>query len=138
MKYFQKLRDPRWQRKRLDILERDGFQCQMCADKKEELQVHHKQYKRGKEPWEYDNNELEVLCSTCHFITTYYNREAFLILKTRWVTKQTRVVLFYSYVGKFYSYVGKEAKTIVLKLNFNRKTVRELSRIPVNLKPLND
>lgn len=131
MTYAEKLRDPRWQKKRLHILDRDDYKCVMCGDEKETLQVHHKKYIRGYEPWDYEDKLLETLCNTCHFIETYYNRESFLIVKTHWITKQTRIVLFYSYIGK-------EAKTIVLKLNFSRKNVRELSRIPVNLKPLND
>jgi len=129
MTYTQKLRDPRWQKKRLIILERDQFRCVICNDNKEELQVHHKRYFRGLEPWEYEDVYLESLCSTCHFITTYYNREPFLIIKTKWITKQTKIVLFYSYINK-------EPKTIVLKLNFTRKTIKELSRLPVNLNPL--
>lgn len=31
--YSQKLLDPRWQRKRLEILQRDDFTCQVCSDK---------------------------------------------------------------------------------------------------------
>jgi 5-methylcytosine-specific restriction endonuclease McrA len=30
------------------------------------LQVHHKKYIDGLMPWEYDNDTLESLCSTCH------------------------------------------------------------------------
>lgn len=71
MTYSEKLRDPRWQKKRLDILSRDNFTCQCCGDTETELNVHHKKYKKGKEPWDYPNNFLETLCKHCHlFITT--------------------------------------------------------------------
>lgn len=36
MTYSQKLRDPRWQKKRLEILERDSFTCQHCHDHSED------------------------------------------------------------------------------------------------------
>ncbi len=64
--YQQKLRDPRWQRKRLEIMERDGFSCQNCGDEKAPLHVHHKYYTRGSSPWEYDNSALVTLCEPCH------------------------------------------------------------------------
>ena len=32
----------------------------------ENLNVHHICYRIGKEPWEYENNELVTLCSECH------------------------------------------------------------------------
>jgi hypothetical protein len=30
------------------------------------LNVHHKRYRRGAKPWEYEANELIVLCEDCH------------------------------------------------------------------------
>lgn len=64
--YAQKLRDPRWQKKRLQILERDGWFCQMCGDVDKELHVHHKFYVSRCEPWEYDDSVLVTLCWHCH------------------------------------------------------------------------
>lgn len=64
--YFEKLRDPRWQRRRLEVLERDGFACTECGDDKSELHVHHKYYVRGRSPWEYDDEALATLCEPCH------------------------------------------------------------------------
>jgi hypothetical protein len=64
--YGRKLADPRWQRKRLEIMSRDEFKCRVCLDDTQELQVHHKFYLPGKEPWEYDDDNLVTLCSTCH------------------------------------------------------------------------
>lgn len=62
--YAQKLRDPRWQRRRLEILERDGFKCAYCGDNGCTLHVHHKRY-RG-EPWEALDDDLETVCEVCH------------------------------------------------------------------------
>ncbi len=64
--YSDKLRDPRWQRKRLEIFERDGWKCQFCGDEKSTLVVHHKLYIPGREPWDYPNNHLVTLCENCH------------------------------------------------------------------------
>lgn len=64
--YSKKLRDPRWQKKRLEILQRDKFSCLMCGDKQEELHVHHRQYEKDKDPWEVDNTSLVTVCRSCH------------------------------------------------------------------------
>jgi hypothetical protein len=64
--YAQKLKDPRWQRKRLEVLERAQWSCQACLDSTSTLHVHHKHYIKGREPWEYDPDQLAVLCEGCH------------------------------------------------------------------------
>ena len=64
--YAQKLRDPRWQKMRLKIMERDEFTCQFCFDSESTLNVHHRDYQRGKDPWDYPENWLVTLCETCH------------------------------------------------------------------------
>jgi hypothetical protein len=64
--YVEQLRDPRWQRKRLEIMQRDGFACQECLDDKSTLNVHHKVYRRGFKAWEYDPEHLVTLCEGCH------------------------------------------------------------------------
>ena len=64
--YAALLRDPRWQRKRLEILERDGWQCQACGDKTKTLHVHHNWYRNGADPWDYDGSCLTTLCEDCH------------------------------------------------------------------------
>lgn len=42
------------------------FTCEMCNDKETELHVHHLRYRKGVEPWEYENHELVCLCKNCH------------------------------------------------------------------------
>jgi 5-methylcytosine-specific restriction endonuclease McrA len=68
--YAKKLRDPRWQRRRLEILDRDTWACRYCGATEEELHVHHVFYRKGREPWEYDGEDLVTLCATCHQETT--------------------------------------------------------------------
>ena len=64
--YSEKLKDPRWQRKRLEILTRDDFACQDCRSKSETLHVHHSHYRKGAAPWDYENGHLITLCEGCH------------------------------------------------------------------------
>lgn len=66
MTYAEKLKDPRWQKKRLEILEAAAFACEDCGNKDKELQVHHAIYVKGREPWEYNQNSLMCLCVDCH------------------------------------------------------------------------
>lgn len=68
--YWQLLRDPRWQRKRLEIMERAGFQCEECRAADKTLNVHHTHYVKGRKPWEYQNTDLRCLCEDCHGATT--------------------------------------------------------------------
>jgi len=67
MNYSLKLKDPRWQKKRLEILQRDEFECTYCGDKESEIHVHHSYYEFGKEIWEYESDTLYTLCSECHY-----------------------------------------------------------------------
>lgn len=64
--YGEKLKDPRWQRKRLEIMKRAGFCCQMCGDNQETLNVHHVNYTKGKEPWDYEDSNFRCYCESCH------------------------------------------------------------------------
>ena len=64
--YSDKLKNPQWQKKRLEILNRDEFTCQYCNSTDKELQVHHKMYKANCNPWEYDDKLLITLCLDCH------------------------------------------------------------------------
>lgn len=64
--FMDQYKDPRWQKKRLKIMERDEFTCQSCYDTESTLNVHHKYYIFGKFPWEYPDELLITLCEGCH------------------------------------------------------------------------
>ncbi len=66
--YAEKLRDPRWQKRRLERLQASGWKCSECEAREEELHVHHRYYVSGREPWEYPDYALRVLCHDCHQI----------------------------------------------------------------------
>lgn len=63
--YAEKLRDPRWQKKRLRVMERDEFSCHDCGKKDKTLHVHHCHYVKGG-PWETPSELLLTLCEDCH------------------------------------------------------------------------
>ena len=63
--YREKLKDPRWQKKRLQILQRDEFICQCCFDSESTLHVHHKYYNNC-DPWDIPDSALVTLCAECH------------------------------------------------------------------------
>lgn len=64
--YREQLLHPNWQRKRLEVMQRDEFRCQRCMDTEATLHVHHKQYAKGRMAWEYPTDELVTLCEVCH------------------------------------------------------------------------
>ncbi len=80
--YRKKLADPRWQKKRLEIFERDEFACQLCGATESTLHIHHKHYsnyhhdwaddgetapaKVFDEPWTSLDDALVTLCKACH------------------------------------------------------------------------
>jgi len=65
-KYSEKLKHPKWQRKRLEIMNRDNFTCQKCGDTETTLHVHHLEYNDFDEPWKISNKKLITLCEDCH------------------------------------------------------------------------
>lgn len=99
MTYSEKLRDPRWQKKRAEILSRDFGCCylcwQMCGGEKElyqdnyygirELSVHHKYYEKGKQPWEYKNEALVTLCKDCHENEDLFREKFFDYIEDKYV-----------------------------------------------------
>ena len=65
MDYAKSLRDPRWQKKRLRILERDQWTCRDTHKTDEELHVHHCWYAKGG-PWETPDEYLITLTKEAH------------------------------------------------------------------------
>jgi len=64
--YAEKLKDPRWQKKRLEIFERDDWICQRCGDEESPLHVHHLRYAKSGNPWDSPFGDLVTLCEECH------------------------------------------------------------------------
>jgi hypothetical protein len=64
--YSEILKDPRWQKKRLEILESDEWRCRECLSKEKTLHIHHLYYIKDAMPWEYPDAALITLCHQCH------------------------------------------------------------------------
>lgn len=65
--YAEKLKKPAWQKRRLKVLERDNWTCQLCKSTERTLNVHHLKYSR--EPHEAPDEDLITYCEVCHLIT---------------------------------------------------------------------
>jgi len=65
-KYSEKLKDVRWQKRRLEILERDEWTCQVCGATTGSMHVHHMYYEPGVEPWDHPSPSMITLCEDCH------------------------------------------------------------------------
>lgn len=57
---------PKWQRRRLEIMDKADFACERCGDDETQLHVHHKYYVWDNELWDYPDEALECLCRKCH------------------------------------------------------------------------
>lgn len=64
--FSDQYKDPRWQKKRLEIMGRDLFTCQRCGDNTKTLHVHHAYYEKNRKVWDYPNYTLVTLCNDCH------------------------------------------------------------------------
>jgi len=65
MGYKEDMNSGIWQRKRLDIMNRDHFQCRVCG-KENNLTVHHLYYLPNTRIFDYDDEALVTLCKPCH------------------------------------------------------------------------
>jgi hypothetical protein len=66
MNYVEQLKHPLWQKKRLEVMQRDNFGCKSCGMGDQQLHVHHKYYKKNTLLWEYPDESLITLCGNCH------------------------------------------------------------------------
>lgn len=65
--YSKKFLDPKWQKFRLSVLQRDKFRCVRCDDDKSTLHAHHTYYEEfGTDPWDYEEDTVITLCERCH------------------------------------------------------------------------
>lgn len=63
--YNRLLEDRRWKEFRLKVMSERGNKCECCGGT-HILQIHHTFYISGKMPWEYNIDDMRVLCKKCH------------------------------------------------------------------------
>ena len=122
MTYQEKLKDPRWQKKRLKILERDGFMCRFCENSDEELHVHHMHHMRylpGAAPWEHPDESLKTLCKSCH-------------------TKVTEIMVFAAYYASLNWGRGLKVLTIFQKLKADGVPTWQVGKLLLDLARVQD
>lgn len=66
LSYNEQIKSPHWQKRRLQILQRDNFTCQICGRTEKTLHVHHLCYRKDAKIWDYPDNTLITLCEDCH------------------------------------------------------------------------
>ena len=108
--YQKKLKSPHWQKKRLQVLNRDKWKCKLCKDEETTLHVHHLEYEAKKEPWEYPMSNFKTLCEHCHkeveFLKNENEFDEIIIEKIKWsegdITMMVYANSFEDPVIKFY------------------------------------
>lgn len=116
--FSEQYKNPKWQKKRLKILERDNYQCQHCDESELTLQVHHLSYPKGINIWECKDENLITLCEPCH------RRVTDLIDLVRVKSEEQMFVEFMSTCAAVHSSVQLDVSDylgMVLSLLVNRK-----------------
>lgn len=70
MNYKDQIKHSNWQKKRLEIMQRDSFKCTICGNGEKQLHIHHLYYLPNTMIWEYDNESLKTVCFEHHEILT--------------------------------------------------------------------
>ena len=71
LSYKEQLTHPLWIKKRIEILERDNYCCQICGSELHKLEVHHLCYLPDFLIWEYDDELMVSVCGIHHYQLTY-------------------------------------------------------------------
>lgn len=117
--YISLLKDPKWQKKKNSILDRDNYTCQFCGAKDKTLHVHHLYYSENKSPWEYEDDSLITLCEDCHeaeHIEKLDNYNYYIALREEWGKKghsSSELNLFLSNVTNTLKGAPSELKSVL-------------------------
>ena len=131
MEYKEQYKHPKWQKKRLEILERDDWKCQSCGNIKSTLHVHHKEYIKDNKIWDYDNNNFITYCESCHEIIHGFKKDIKHVIDNSFVNTSNLQYLYYIIVGLSNMYVddmvtiGKVLDIII------KKPVRKIINISI-------
>ena len=95
MTYAEKLKNPRWQKRRLEILQRDDWTCSVTGIRDQTLHVHHRLYSKC-DPWEVPDEWLETICEDVHGIISPFARA----MRKQWPSVPTPAETIYRGVMK--------------------------------------
>jgi hypothetical protein len=105
--YNDLLRNPRWQKKRLEIMQRDNWSCRCCSDTESELHVHHLLYS-AENPWDEENENLITLCSCCHEAAHYLSNNPTIGMETFILVCKLMDKIEQESIEKFFRKIGEE------------------------------
>lgn len=78
--FSDQYKHPKWQKRRLekmksvsDFFDSESPICEWCHNDEEQLHVHHIRYIKDRKIWEYNDDELLLLCGECHLSAHYIN-----------------------------------------------------------------
>jgi phage terminase large subunit GpA-like protein len=133
--YSDKLKDPRWQKKRLEILSRDNWKCHYCDDTKTTLNVHHEKY--FKNPWEINSEFLKTVCEVCHEVIEEEKKLKKTVLHIeRRVSQQNQELLISVFSKKIDSdekfvtlYSKDKSKKVVYEVAITMQTIQRFNSI---------
>jgi len=129
--YSVKLKDPRWQKKRLEIMDRDKFTCRICGDDKSTLVVHHLKYQG--EPWNAPNDKLITVCEHCHrtiedLKDSIKDFSTLKIIKRKFpIDYHLSLLEFIFFDSNTYLSIYDNNKTQIVGLSFTNETANEIS-----------
>lgn len=83
--YSESLRDPKWQKRRLEILSAADWACEDCGRRDQAFEIHHNFYIRAfrYQPWRYERDLLMALCEGCHEIRQNLEEALFVAIARR-------------------------------------------------------
>lgn len=134
--YSEQLQNPAWQRKRLEIFQRDKFICQLCLDPGTQLQIHHKAYLKDRAPHEYEPYYLVTLCKHCHAIVTELKINLFQV--TPQVVKIKQQPITYIFFTELRGLSIYQAEPLALVGRFSHQTANKLTHSLINFWNQND
>ncbi len=106
--YGEKLKSPKWQKRRLQVMGRDKFKCLLCGDYESELHVHHTKY--FNEPWNVPTAFLKTVCHQCHWaveMAKKYDAD-FPLKSVKRINENCIVVLLYKNASLFIDVTEKK------------------------------
>jgi hypothetical protein len=113
--YFEKLKSPKWQKRRLLIMERDEFKCCRCNDTENNLQVHHKYYTKNTDPWNYPDEALTTLCEECHENETHYAQKFKALVNQMYKEHSCSEELWFALSSYYVETGGREESVIYVR-----------------------
>lgn len=133
MTYKEQLLNPKWQKKRFEILERDKYTCQICLDTETTLHVHHNFYDETfqTKAWEYPDYAYKTLCCDCHkFLTEHLNEcgndKEFDVMRVKNEGKKDALFVYNN--GKLEMHLSQVEKSI----NFYENTTHKIVQFLIN------